>query len=54
MQVLDRGGHAVACGSCLSQVLDRGAHAVAQTNAFGDAMLPQQEKSIRQMSRRTR
>jgi hypothetical protein len=24
-QILDRGGQAVACGSCLSQVLDRGA-----------------------------
>ena len=28
-QVLDRGGQAVARGSCLSQVLDRGARAVA-------------------------
>ena len=29
-QVVDRGGQAVARGSCLSQVLDRGAEAVAR------------------------
>ena len=28
--VLDRGGEAVVCGSCLLQVLDRGAQAVAR------------------------
>jgi hypothetical protein len=30
MQVLDRGGQAVACGSCLSQVLDHSAQAAAR------------------------
>ena len=29
-KVLDRGGRAVACGSCLSQVLDHGAQAAAR------------------------
>ena len=29
-QVIDRGGQAVARGSCLSQVLDRGAHAASR------------------------
>ena len=34
MQVLDRGGKAVALGSCLSQVLDHGSEAVARGAIF--------------------
>jgi hypothetical protein len=53
-QVLGRNAEAVARGAarCASQLLDRGAQAGVQTTAFGDATLPQQKKSDRQMSRR--
>ena len=54
-QVIDRGAQVVARGAAriAPHVLDRGAEAVAQTVSCGDAMLPQQEKSTRQKSRRT-
>jgi hypothetical protein len=51
-QVLGRGTEAVArsAARCASHVLDRGTQAGAQTVAWGDATLPQQGKSTRQMS----
>jgi len=53
-QVLDRDVQATARGAarCLSHVLDCGVQAGAHTVACGDAILSQQEKSTRQMSRR--
>jgi hypothetical protein len=51
MQVLHRGGQAVARGSFLLQVLNRGAQAGAQTVAYGHATLSQQENNTRQMRR---
>jgi hypothetical protein len=55
-QVLDRGAKAVARGTarCASHVLDCSAQADAQAVVCGDATLLQQEKNIRQMSRRTK
>jgi hypothetical protein len=53
-QVLDPGAKAVARGAarCASHVLGRGAQPGAQAAACGGAMLSQQEKNSRQMSRR--
>ena len=52
-QVLDRGAEAVARGAarCALHVLDRGAQGGAQIVSCGNATLPHQEKSTRQMSR---
>jgi hypothetical protein len=54
-QILDRGAEATARGAarCTSHVLDRGAQAGAKTGACDDTTLSQQEKSTRQMRRRT-